>query len=164
MHGERVGHLAEQGLDGQRGSKAASRPAEKLGTHSVPEWSKRSRRGAGKGVSNSSTASVSGSMRPMRSSLSWLNQIEPSGATSMPYGTGIVKPPPPPELRLRRSTCWSSHISAGISRSASSCCQVRAGRRTWRCSPVAGSNMPTWFEAAIVYQMRPFASKRSVCG
>ena len=58
--------------------------AEKPGIQSFPRESKRRRRGPGKGVSTISTSSVSGSMRPMRRWLSWLNQTPPSGATSIP--------------------------------------------------------------------------------
>ena len=66
------------------GSKRAIRPDEKPGIQSLPCESKRSRRGALKGVSSISTSKVSGSIRPMRCALSWLNQMSPLGATSIP--------------------------------------------------------------------------------
>ena len=66
------------------GSKRETSPDEKPGIHSRPFESKRSRRGAVKGVSTISTSSVSGSMRPILCAFSWLNQTSPFGAMSMP--------------------------------------------------------------------------------
>jgi hypothetical protein len=66
------------------GSKRATTPDENPGIQSAPFESKRSRRGAAKGVSIISYWKVSGSSRPMRCSFSWLNHTPPSGATSTP--------------------------------------------------------------------------------
>ena len=66
------------------GLKRAISPALKLGTQRSPFASKRRRRGAGNGVSMSSYAPDSGSIRPIRWTFSWLNQTPPSGAMSMP--------------------------------------------------------------------------------
>ncbi len=98
----------------------------KLGIQRRPRSSMRRRRGAGKGVSQSSTASVVGSTRPIRFSLSWLNQTPPSGAMSMPYGTGRLNPPPDSEPRSAR--CPSTQSSAGSRRSTISWPSVRSGK------------------------------------
>ena len=81
----------------------------------------------------------------------------------MPYGTGAETPSPPSAMRLR-STQRFTQRKTGMRRSETSCPNDRAGSRIQRCSPVAGSWIPMWFETATVYQILPRPSKRRVCG